>query len=565
MLSIFARATAEVGSSLCGRQTLESLFQLVIPELADSASVWMLEDQSVLRHMASSPSSLGRFPETGHENGMEPVLRSGRAVLLENLTDEKWTEFSSGGEQLAFLRRQRVSSVLFCPLRLRHDTAGVLVFLRNAGSPAFSGEDRVIAEEIAQRAAVALDNARLYENLKITEQRLVEAKKTAEIASRAKTEFLANMSHEIRTPLGAVLGFVDLILHAPDSSENYRFWGEKIRANGTHLLGLINEILDLSKVETGHLEICPQPVDLGLLLQDVSQSFTPLTRHKSVRLTLALETPIPRWVQSDPTRLRQVLWNMIGNAVKFTEKGEVNVRLSYRSDIGQLAVLVQDTGIGLTEDQAGRLFRPFTQADSGHSRRFGGTGLGLSLSRHLCRLMDGDVTLLESEPGVGTSFLCTLGVASLGDHDWMGVLDEVTRVVSAGGAGFAASPSLRGLRLLLVEDSADNQFLVRHFLTHAGADVEVASNGEEGVQKALTGDYHLVLMDIQMPIMDGYEACRVLRGKGYQIPIVALTAHAFKEEVEKSLASGCNSHLAKPIDRHHLVRMVSHMAQAVLH
>jgi two-component system, sensor histidine kinase len=399
---------------------------------------------------------------------------------------------------------------------------------------------------------------------KKTEREVRLAKDAAESANIAKTEFLANVSHEIRTPLSAILGFSELLTNPVQSLDDKLQCARTIRRNGEQLLHLINEILDISKVESGKLEIESVPVDMEQMFGELRSLFELKAAEKSLLFHIECETEIPGFIMSDPMRLRQILINVIGNAVKFTEIGSVQVFARCQRDKAErgtckIILRVEDTGIGIQKGGDERLFEPFTQADSSTTRRFGGTGLGLALSRKLARSLGGDVKVLNSSK-TGSTFEIRIESSI--------VKERADRVIPAGSFGKSTSvatvpieanaQALVDRTILLVDDAVDNQVLISRFLRMAGAKVEVAGNGLEAVNKAHEKAYDLILMDIQMPTMDGYSAARQLRSEGLLCPIIALTAHALKTERVKCLAAGFDDHLSKPVDRLHLVQHVAH-------
>lgn len=394
------------------------------------------------------------------------------------------------------------------------------------------------------------------EDRKSFETKMREAQTVAESANDAKTHFLANMSHEIRTPLNAIMGFTELLMD-PNISPEEQFKSVSIvRRNCHQLMKIVDEILDISKVEAGELVTEKIETSVVDLLNEVRMLLMVQARKKGVELDFETTTAIPLKVLTDSTRLRQVILNIVGNALKFTQDGSIGVRASFESIAGGrsfLNITVADTGLGIDERHAEKIFQPFSQADSSTTRIFGGTGLGLALSRRLARAMGGDLTLTKSEPGQGSTFLIAIEVELPKEVDWVARgrvrgEDEVSKPFDLPDAN-----RLAGKRILLVEDAEDNQFLIKQYLSRTGAILEMAGDGEEGVRMALANDYEVVLMDIQMPLVDGYEATAQLRAAGYTKPIIALTAHALVEEREKSLRTGCTGHLTKPIDRRQLI------------
>ncbi len=386
----------------------------------------------------------------------------------------------------------------------------------------------------------------------------------AEMASQSKSEFLANMSHEIRTPLTAILGYSDILRdELASSGENTRLVGtaDTVRRAGAHLLSVINDILDLSKIEAGKMQIEAIETPLPRLLLDVDSLMRARAAEKGVTLRTVLLTPIPERINCDPTRLRQILLNLVGNAAKFTERGHIVVRAGIVDDTGRqlVRIEVEDTGPGMTKAQGDTLFEPFMQADASVTRRYGGTGLGLTICRRLASLMGGDVKLDYSEPGRGSRFVLTLPVTSV---PGTAIIDDLATpsptLASRRAMTDETMPSLHG-RILLAEDGEDNQRLIAYHLRNAGADVTIAANGRIAydliAQSAREGaSYDLLVTDMQMPEMDGYTLARTLRARQATIPIIALTAHAMAEDRQKCITAGCDDYVSKPIEKSLLIR-----------
>ena len=394
------------------------------------------------------------------------------------------------------------------------------------------------------------------ETLRQARDQLEAAKKDAEAASRAKSEFLANMSHEIRTPMTAVLGFADM-LFGPNLRPAERLeYVRVIRRNAKHLLGLINDILDLSKIEAGKMTVEKIECDFPQLAADVMSLLRPRAVEKNLELGIGFDGPIPKKICTDPLRLRQVLMNLIGNAIKFTHAGHVSVRVKCEPTNGSnlLHFEVADSGIGMTEEELPRLFQIFTQTDESTTRKFGGTGLGLTISRKLTHLLGGDITV-KSTSGVGSAFSFWIDVGPCSGVDMISDLAE---------ASLEALPEptnsqdiiLRG-RILLAEDGVDNQRLISTHLRTAGAEVVIADNGQIAVETAISQPFDLILMDMQMPVMDGYTAVAELRRRGFTVPIIALTAYAMAEDRAKCMDCGCTAYLSKPIEKETFLRTIS--------
>lgn len=399
---------------------------------------------------------------------------------------------------------------------------------------------------------------------KEAEELIIRAQREADAANAAKTNFLANMSHEIRTPLNSILGFSELML-CPDQSEQDRSDHlHTILKNGRTLVKIIDEILDISKVESGHLEMEMSEVDVCSFYAQLKALMEVQAKERGIDLRFSFSTPLPAKIVSDPTRLHQILVNIIGNSLKFTEKGKVEMAVSWKagpnSSEGALHCEIVDTGIGIEDDQIQNLFQPFSQVDSSRTRKFGGTGLGLALSRRLARALGGDVYIKESIKDKGSVFVVEVKAAVVPNTGVVTTFVKSSEPFTASSKNF--SDHLKDINVLVVDDSVDNRNLISHFLKAAGANVDCAADGIEGVKKALEQDFQVVLMDIQMPNLDGYKATTELRQKGYQKPIVALTAHAIKQERLNSIAAGCDDHLTKPIDRRTLIESVTKIVGA---
>lgn len=384
----------------------------------------------------------------------------------------------------------------------------------------------------------------------IARQQIQEAKLIAESANAAKSQFLANMSHEIRTPLGAIMGFVSLLKDEGLSRHDRDGFISVVERNSSQLLRIIDDILDLSKVEAGMMVI--EEIDFALpeLLTDFSSLMGFTAREKGILFVLKALTPLPRLMTSDPMRIRQILMNVVGNAIKFTDSGRVELNVSCLNN--RLEFEVKDTGRGITREQEEGLFQPFSQADTSITRKYGGTGLGLVLTRRLAEAMGGSFKLRESKVGVGSVFVAEMKVIVAKDAELISGLgftpDPVRTAVSLG--------QLADIKVLLVEDSPDNQALISFFLSRAGARVEIASDGQQGRQKASAHVYDIVLMDVQMPVLDGISAVRLLRADGYKVPVIALTAHAMKEERIRCLQAGYTDFLSKPVTREDLIEII---------
>lgn len=378
----------------------------------------------------------------------------------------------------------------------------------------------------------------------IIEEELQKSKENAEAANHAKTAFLANMSHEIRTPLTAILGYSEMLLDEDQTKEEMEHEINSIITSGSHLQQIINDILDLSKIEAGQLVVEHLDVNVIRFFDELEAILGPQARDKGLSFDIDYRFPLPGSISSDPTRLKQILINLCGNAIKFTQQGGITIGASYLADDNQLQIAVTDTGIGMTEDEIAHIFKPFSQADESTSRRFGGTGLGLCISKQLAQKLGGDVTV-SSEKGKGSQFVTRIDVCI--DPDKLDMIDTIPQQDHQDSIASFKPGKLQG-HVLLAEDNVENQRLISKCLLKMGLTVDIAENGQIATDKALSGDYNLVLMDIQMPIMDGLEATRQLRDHDYVKPIISLTANAMQADRNRCFAAGANDYLTKPLD-----------------
>jgi len=422
---------------------------------------------------------------------------------------------------------------------------------------------------------------------KRAEEAIRRSRAEAEQANAAKSEFLANMSHEIRTPITAILGFAEMVESSIEccvtcsdhkacpTRAQTREDVQIISRNGKHLLELVNDILDLSKIEAGKMHVERVPCSPVQLVEEVVSLMRVPAAEKGLSLDTRYEFPLPETILSDPVRVRQILVNLVGNAVKFCPHGGVEIAVRFSPGApprrvfdaagrASIAFDVKDTGIGMTPEQIGRLFQPFAQADCSTTRQYGGTGLGLAISRRLAEMLGGDIHVV-STPGQGSTFTVTLEAEPADPGRMLHDLAEAAVRVSRPATDAALAPVELHGRILLAEDGPDNQRLISTILRTAGAEVEVAPNGRAAVEKVASAlsegrPYDAVLMDMQMPEMDGYEATALLRRQGYTGPIMALTAHAMAKDRQKCLDAGCDDYAAKPVDRvgllHALARLM---------
>ncbi|MGD8783401.1 MAG: response regulator [Thioalkalispiraceae bacterium] len=393
-------------------------------------------------------------------------------------------------------------------------------------------------------------------------EELSEVRDQAVQANKSKSEFLANMSHEIRTPLTAIIGFSESLLDSDQGIKERVESIQRIIRAGKHLLRVINEILDLSKIEANKLEIEKIPVSLPGMFKDIHSLVSLMAQEKGLSFTIDCSHPVPETIVTDPVRLKQILLNLCNNAVKFTEQGGVNIKVYCDEQNELLSIRVNDTGIGMTEEQIQKLFKPFSQADTSTTRKYGGTGLGLHLSKLFAEKLGGNLEV-ESLADLGSSFILTISTGPLENvsrihecPDFETI--EMPKIVERS----SAKKRLSGT-ILLTEDNPDNQHLVSLYLKRAGLKIEIANNGKEALAGVESTNPDLILMDIQMPVMDGLTATRILREQGYKKPIIALTANALKQEQQDCYTAGCNDVCTKPIDQEKLMSVLSkHLSSA---
>ncbi|HWU44101.1 MAG TPA: response regulator, partial [Bdellovibrio sp.] len=369
----------------------------------------------------------------------------------------------------------------------------------------------------------------------------------AENASQIKTLFLANMSHEIRTPLGVIIGLTEFLKDPEISWEDRLKYIQIIETTGRNLTRIINDILDISKVESGHLQIEKNNVNLEGLLQEISSMMRVKALGSGNHFEICKENQIPAEIFTDRNRLQQILVNLINNANKFTHNGEIKILYGRRGSYVYFDV--KDNGIGISPQSQPKLFQYFSQIDSSSTRQYEGTGLGLALSKKIAQSLGGDVILLESRAGKGSTFRATIALESTASSESS---SASSTQISSG----TARDLLRGKKVLIVDDSVDNQLLIQLYLGKKGIASEFADDGVIAVNKALNGDFDLVLMDMQMPVMDGYTATKRLRESGFAKPIIALTAHAMSDDRDRCIAAGCNEYLTKPIESATLYKII---------
>ncbi len=388
---------------------------------------------------------------------------------------------------------------------------------------------------------------------------LQKAKLVAQVANQSKSDFLARVSHEIRTPLNAIIGFSDILSNEDVDEREKKLYLNTLSRNSQFLSLLINDILDFSKIEAGKIVFESKVINLLETIHEVIETANIQVISKPVKIILEpLPQSIPTFIRTDPLRLRQILLNIVGNSIKFTCEGYVKISVEFNKmqsdqNLGLLNIRVKDSGIGMTEQQAEMLFKPYYQAGENTSRKFGGTGLGLSISKHLAKLMGGDLTLENSTLGNGTEFLITIETREvvISTEDKQSIKD-----FKATNAIYLDTNKLQGKKILVVDDSADNLMLVSRIISKMGGTVETAEDGIVGVEKASHNKYDVVIMDLEMPKMSGIQALQKLRSLGVNTHIIALTGHAYEDDRTRCLDAGFDDHVSKPINRKVLLESV---------
>lgn len=421
-----------------------------------------------------------------------------------------------------------------------------LVVLSKVNAENISSSEKILFQNLIKHLSASLQNASLL--MKV------------EDANKSKTAFLANMSHEIRTPLNALMGFSQMIVRNDLSIESKEQLSDSITKNGEQLLRIVDDILDLSKAESGKLVVVKREVVLERMIEEIKSIMNPRAQDRKIDFSIEASGRIPDSIFTDAIRVKQILLNLIGNAIKFTDNGYVRVKVAHeaRDEKHSLVFRVEDSGIGIPAHMRTAIFQPFSQGDNSYTRRFGGTGLGLAISTRLAAELGGDLEIVSSQPGVGSVFQLRIDVGDCENVSWS---DHFKNEDTMPVAKVEIKDRLRDSNILLVEDSPDNQDFFSFYLQQAGAHVTLVDNGVEAVKLALTNSYDVILMDIQIPGIDGKEATKRIRAEDYSGPIIALTAHALTAEREECLASGCNTQISKPVSGENLVLGVQKMLQ----
>jgi signal transduction histidine kinase len=513
--------------------------------------------------------TLGEVPDATYACDAVGDVAAARRHLADRPAEVVLLDLSlpdcEGTKALLELRRQAPRVPIVVLTSLDDENVALDALAEGAQDYVVKGEMDGTSLGRAIRAAVQRKVAagNLEQHADVAEQRraieaLRKARQAAEAANRAKSDFLAKLSHEIRTPLGTIIGISDLLTETPPGPE-HRECLDMLRRASQALFGLVNDVLDLSKIEAGRLELQRKAFSPLELMEGAVELLRPMAEQKGVRLLHDVGTGVPPMIVGDVSRLRQILLNLISNAVKFTDEGSVTASVRSDSTPGTLLFTVDDTGIGIPVDKLGSVFEDFEQVSVSSSRQRGGTGLGLGIAKRLVGLMGGRIWA-ESEPGRGSRFHFTIR------FERPPLLSDVSATTSSANSASAASTDAlpeeaRRRRILLADDSEDNRTLIRYYLKKLPYDLDFAENGEMACRKFEAEGYDLVLMDLQMPVLDGYDAVRAIRQLERErqrppTPIIALTAHAMDEKLRRCLQEGCNAFVTKPVTRAQLLAVM---------
>ncbi|HKT78899.1 MAG TPA: ATP-binding protein [Vicinamibacterales bacterium] len=550
-----AEAAAVLAKSLDYHVTLKRVVDLAVPQIADWCAVDLVGEGGAVERLAVAhinPEKVemarrirDRFPERADSRYTpQYVINTGKPAMAERITEEGLARVARNPEHFEAIRELGLCSFMCVPLLARGRTFGAMTFVSGSSGRHYNASDLQFACDIASRAALAVDNARAYE----------EARR----ASQLKDEFLATLSHELRTPLNAILGYARMLRSGLLDGAKQARGIEILERNAASLTQIVEDVLDVSRIISGKLTLHTQPLDLASILAQGVATVQPAADAKGVRIHADID-PDAAQIMGDPDRLQQVIWNLLSNAVKFTPSGErIWVRLERAS--GQVEIAVIDTGVGISPAFLPHVFERFRQADSRISRQHGGLGLGLAISRHIVEMHGGTIEAHSDGPDKGSTFVVRLPSARR-ESDLSRRLEP--RAANVGSA--PNRPSLSGVRVLAVDDDDDSLEMLREILEAAGAEVRTAQNGEEAIDLLRNGRFGVLVSDLGMPGMDGFELIGRVRhlsvAEGGRTPAAALTAYARSEDRTRSLRSGFQMHLSKPIEPEELLISVKALSE----
>ena len=498
---------------------------------------------------------LARDGDSLYVKGME----QNNIVYLKNIREENVRRGCQVDQELYAIRPTK--SLVFFPIAIRGKVVAGVVFVNYIQTMKLGPRDLEKIQGYLLQIGTAIRNVRMYYEVRKTRDLAKRARNQAEMAQRkaeesedAKSHFLANMSHEIRTPMTAILGYSEALSDPETSEDERKEYTETIIRSGKHLLSIINDILDISKIEASKIEVEDIEVNLIQLLSEVESYARIKVKEKSLDFVLSIAYPLPVYIKTDPTRLKQILFNLLNNAVKFTEKGRVGLEVSVTDD-ATLQCVIMDTGIGLSASEQQKLFKPFSQSDASVTRVYGGTGLGLYISQNLARLLGGDITLF-SKKGEGSRFTVTVKLDPVDDERVLNDEQRLQCLVQAKQSNQDEGiPNLVG-RALIAEDNPENQQLIKRLVTRTGLEVTLVDNGREAVLNASYQPYQIILLDMQMPLMGGREAAKRMRELGINVPIIAFTANVMKHQVQEYKTLGFSDVIEKPINQNRLYEVL---------
>lgn len=540
-LRFLERASAALNDNLDIKTILNDFAHVIVEHMADWCIVDLFDEDTRAIERIAVASRDQNFPPDikdwwkthtlnyNADEGLGLVLRTGQSRVYRDVNVEKvrrW--FPNERDVIKSVTTWGIKSSAIVPLTGHKRILGALSFVSSTENNDYDDFDYSVIQELGRRCSLAIENAKLYAR--------------ANEASRTKSAFLANISHEIRTPLGAIMGFSEILKSDRSLDPESATQVDAISRNADQLMDLVSKLLDFSEVEAQAIVIKPRPFDVSELLRDAADLLRAKGRERGLEVSISGAMQKPRWIVTDPHRLRQILNQVLVNALKFTPKGTISMRVRFLDS--RLEIDVEDTGIGLTLEQQRAIFQPFVQVDGTTSRSYEGTGLGLFLARKLARLLSGDVTAIRSSPGRGSLFRIAVRIQSVPDISTLGSISPL------------ASETLKLVpgplkRILMVDDSEDNRHLIGALLNPAQSKIHLdfAEAGEEAIKMALANAYDLILLDIQMPGMDGFETLRQLQERGIKAPIIALTAHSMRGDRERCLSAGFMDYLSKPVSR----------------